>query len=276
MTSLDDLRVLPVSQSDSVHPLLADVARVENGTIVGEYDRINGQRMVTLSANVSGNDLGRTAGRIDQAIAAAGTPPRGATVTVRGQIASMRDTLANVTVGLVVAVLVIFLLLAANFQSMRLALVVMATVPAVLMGVVVMLAITGTTLNVQSFMGAIMAIGVAVANAILLVTFAEQVRPSAASALAAGIEAARARMRPVLMTSAAMIAGMIPMAMAIGEGADATAPLGRAVIGGLAAATIATLVVVPSLYSLVQPAAVRSPSLDPGDPQSRYARKGTV
>ncbi|HTM02078.1 MAG TPA: efflux RND transporter permease subunit [Vicinamibacterales bacterium] len=277
MTSLDDLRVMPVSQSDSLHPLLADVARVENGTIVGEYDRINGQRMVTLSANVSGDDLGRAAGRIDQAIAAAGTPPRGASVTVRGQIASMRDTLTNISVGLLVAVLVIFLLLAANFQSLRLAFVIIATVPAVLMGVVLMLAVTGTTLNVQSFMGAIMAIGVAVANAILLVTFAEQMRPSAASALEAAIEAARARMRPVLMTSAAMIAGMMPMAFALGEGAEATAPLGRAVIGGLAAATFTTLLVLPSLYSLVQQsAASRSPSLDPDDAQSRYARRGTV
>src|SRR5690606_27475685 len=151
-----------------------------------------------------------------------------------------------------------------------------STVPAVLTGVVLMLAVTRTTLNVQSFMGAIMAIGVAVANAILLVTFAEQTRPTTATALHAGIEAARARMRPVLMTSAAMIAGMIPMALAIGEGAEATAPLGRAVIGGLAAATVTTLLVLPSMYSLVRRGAVpASPSLDPNDPHSRYARKGT-
>jgi len=129
---------------------------------------------------------------------------------------------------------------------------------------------------VQSFMGAIMAIGVAVANAILLVTFAEQTRPHAGSALQAAIDGARARMRPVLMTSAAMIAGMIPMALAIGEGAEATAPLGRAAIGGLAAATVATLVVLPSIYSLVQQSAsVASPSLDPDDPASVYrASKG--
>jgi multidrug efflux pump subunit AcrB len=277
MTTLDQLRVVPVSQNQSLHPLLADVARVENGTIVGEYDRINGQRMVTMSANLSGGDLGGAAARIDDAIAKAGAPPRGATVSVRGQISSMRETLTNIGVGLAVAVLVIFLLLAANFQSMRLAFVIISTVPAVLTGVVLMLALTRTTLNVQSFMGAIMAIGVAVANAILLVTFAEQIRPTAANALQAGIEAARARMRPVLMTSAAMIAGMVPMALALGEGAGATAPLGRAVIGGLAAATFTTLLVLPSMYSLVQQsAAVTSPSLDPDDPESRYARKGTV
>jgi multidrug efflux pump subunit AcrB len=281
MTGLDDLRVVPVAANRAMHPLLGDVARIENGTIVGEYDRINGQRMVTLSANLAGEDLGRVADRVDQAIARAGAPPRGATVSVRGQIAAMRETFTNISAGLVVAVAVIFLLLAANFQSLRLALVVVSTVPAVLTGVVLMLMATRTTLNVQSFMGAIMAIGVAVANAILLVTFAEQTRRRGGSALGtaldAAIDAARTRMRPVLMTSAAMIAGMVPMALAIGEGAEATAPLGRAVIGGLAAATFATLLVLPSVYSLVQQSAgVVSVSLDPDDPESAHKTQGTV
>jgi multidrug efflux pump subunit AcrB len=271
MTSLDDLRAIPVSADRGSHPLLGDVARIENSTIVGEYDRVNGQRMVTLTANVFGDNLGRMAGRVDQAIARAGAPPRGAAVTVRGQLAAMRETFTNITAGLVVAVVVIFLLLAANFQSLRLAFVVVSTVPAVLTGVVLMLAATRTTLNVQSFMGAIMAIGVAVANAILLVTFAEQARRHGGSPLDTAIHAAQARMRPVLMTSAAMIAGMIPMALAFGEGSEATAPLGRAVIGGLAAATFATLIVLPSVYSLVQQsAAAASPSLDPDDPESAY------
>jgi len=277
MTSLDDLRVVPVSAEHRSHPLLGDVARIENSTIVGEYDRVNGQRMVTLTANVFGEDLGRVASRVNQAIAQAGTPPRGAAVTVRGQLAAMRETFTNITAGLVVAVVVIFLLLAANFQSLRLAFVVVSTVPAVLMGVVLMLAATRTTLNVQSFMGAIMAIGVAVANAILLVTFAEHARQHGGSPLHTAIHAARARMRPVLMTSAAMIAGMIPMALALGEGAEATAPLGLAVIGGLAAATVATLIVLPSVYSLVMQSAVAaSPSLDPDDPESAYRAQGTV
>ena len=271
MTSLDDLRVLPVSATGSAHPLLGDVAHIENSTVVGEYDRVNGERMITLTANVFGTDLGRVASQVDEAIARAGTPPRGATVTVRGQIAAMRDTFRNTTAGLIVAVVVIFLLLMANFQSWRLAFVVVSTVPAVLAGVVLMLAATRTTINVQSFMGAIMAIGVAVANAILLVTFAEQARRSGGSPLHTAIDAARARMRPVLMTSGAMIAGMIPMALALGEGANATAPLGRAVIGGLAAATFATLIVLPSVYSLVQErATLTSPSLDPDDPESAF------
>ena len=271
MTSLEDLRVVPVAGGNGATPLLGDVARIDNATIVGEYDRVNGQRMVTLTANVAGEDLGRVRDRVQQAIARAGEPPRGASVTLRGQVAAMSETFANITAGLVVAVAVIFLLLAANFQSLRLAFVVVSTVPAVLAGVVVMLLATGTTLNVQSFMGAIMAIGVAVANAILLVTFAEQARRQGGSPLVTAIDAAQSRMRPVLMTSAAMIAGMVPMALAFGDGAEATAPLGRAVIGGLAAATLATLVVLPSVYSLVQQSArATSPSLDPDDPESSY------
>jgi multidrug efflux pump subunit AcrB len=263
MSSLDDLRVVPVGPNGALHPLLGEVARIENSTIVGEYDRFNGQRMVTLSANVAGDDLGRVANDVDDAIARAGTLPRGATVSVRGQIAPMRDTFRNISAGLAVAVVVVFLLLAANFQSLRLALVVVSTVPAVLAGVVLMLAATGTTVNVQSFMGAIMAIGVAVANAILLVTFAEDTRRRGSASLPPAIQAARARVRPVLMTSAAMIAGMIPMA------------LGRAVIGGLAAATVATLFVLPAVYSLVQQSAgVGSASLDPDDPQSAHRAQG--
>ena len=272
MTSLEDLRVVPVTAGGGGKALLGDLARIDNATIVGEYDRINGQRMVTLTANVAGEDLGRAVAHVHEAIRRAGDPPRGTTVAVRGQVAAMEDTFRNITAGLVVAVVMIFLVLAANFQSLRLALVVVSTVPAVLAGVVVMLRLTGTTINVQSFMGAIMAIGVAVANAILLVTFAEQSRRQGGSAMDAAVEAAGARMRPVLMTSAAMIAGMVPMALALGGGgAEATAPLGRAVIGGLAAATLATLIVLPSVYALLQQSArSTSPSLDPDDLDSTF------
>jgi multidrug efflux pump subunit AcrB len=169
------------------------------------------------------------------------------------------------------AVVVIFLLLAANFQSLRLSFVAVSTVPAVLAGVVLSLWLTHTTLNVQSFMGAIMAIGVAVANAILLVTFAERARVEGLPARDAAVEGARSRLRPILMTSAAMIAGMVPMALALGEGGDQSAPLGRAVIGGLIAATLATLVVLPSIFAIVQGSATaRSASLDPDDPESAH------
>src|SRR5262249_9286693 len=247
--------------------LMGDVAQVGYGTAVGEYHRLNGQRMVTLTANVSGEDLGRVSNGLDQAIKRAGPPPRGVKVTVRGQIAPMKQTLTNLGIGLLLAVLVIYLVLAANFQSLRLAFVVLSTVPAVICGVLFVLLVTRTSLNIQSFMGAIMAIGVAVANAILLVTFAEEYRRSGNAAIVAGIQGPKTRMRPILMTSMAMIAGMVPMALGIGEGSQQTAPLGRAVIGGLLFATAATLLILPLVFSVVQGrAGVRSPSLDPDDP----------
>jgi len=273
LASIQDVESIPVTRSDSLHPLLGDVAQVSNSTMVGEYDRFNGSRMITISANVANEDLGRVAKNVDKALHDAGAPPRGVSVRVRGQIAPMRDTLGNLAVGLAVAILVIFLLLSANFQSMRLALIVLATVPAVIAGVILMLLITGTTLNIQSFMGAIMAIGVAVANAILLVTFAEQTRRAGKPSIEAAIHGAQTRVRPILMTSTAMIVGMIPMAIAFGSGAEQSAPLGRAVIGGLIAATVTSLLIVPSVFSLVQKnAGTDSPSLDPEDPGSRFAR----
>jgi multidrug efflux pump subunit AcrB len=172
--------------------------------------------------------------------------------------------------GLAIAIVVIFLMLIANFQSVRLALAVVSTVPAVLVGVVLALKFTGTTLNIQSAMGAIMAVGVAVANAILLVTFAEKSRAAKADPVAGAIEGGSSRLRPILMTSCAMIAGMMPLALGSGEGGDQTAPLGRAVVGGLAVATIATLLVLPSFFAILTTKKVRSPSLDPHDPASEH------
>jgi multidrug efflux pump subunit AcrB len=272
MTSVEDMQNIPITRGEALHPLLGDVAHVRYGNSVGEYDRYNGLRMVTLSANVFGEDLGRAAAQIETAIRQAGSPPRGVTVSVRGQIAPMNQTLANLGVGLLLAILVIFLLLSANFQSLRLGIVVLSTVPAVLSGVAIVLWVTGTTLNIQSFMGAIMAIGVAVANAILLVTFAEEFRRAGATSVEAAVHGAVTRMRPILMTVMAMTAGMTPMALALGAGAEETAPLGRAVIGGLLAATVATLTILPFVFSIVQSReGTRSPSLDPEDPQSAYA-----
>jgi multidrug efflux pump subunit AcrB len=168
--------------------------------------------------------------------------------------------------GLLVAVAVVFLLLAANFQSFRLSLAVVLTIPAVVAGVVAALAVTRTTLNVQSFMGAIMAVGVAVANAILLVTFADRRRVDGAQVADAASEGAAGRVRPILMTSLAMIAGMIPMAIGLGEGGSQTAPLGRAVIGGLIGATLATLVVLPPVFALLlRETTRRNASLHPND-----------
>jgi multidrug efflux pump subunit AcrB len=169
------------------------------------------------------------------------------------------------------AVVAIFLLLTAYFQSLRLALVCVSAVPAVVAGVALALRFTGTTLNLQSFMGSIMAIGVAVANAILLVTFAERSRRTGVASADAAVEGAQGRLRAILMTACAMIFGMLPMALGLGEGGEQTAPLGRAVIGGLAAATLATLVIVPSVFAVVQGrTSTASVSLDPDDADSRY------
>jgi multidrug efflux pump subunit AcrB len=201
----------------------------------------------------------------------------------------MQEMLRGLGVGLALAVVVIFLLLSANFQSWKMAFVTVSTVPAVITGVVLMLWLTRTTLNIQSFMGTIMAIGVAMANGILLVTFAENLRRTAEigsdkaatagrapnRAAVAAVEGASRRLRPILMTSSAMIAGMLPLALAFGEGGQQTAPLGRAVIGGLTMATLATLVVLPCVFALVQSRAkVSSASLDPDDPQSEFFDRG--
>ena len=268
ITSLEDVQNIPVMLGQFQHPLIGDLAKVDDGTVMGEYDRRNGFRMLTLSANIAGQDLGRVSKSIDAAIRRVGIPPRGTTVQVRGQISPMHDTITNLSIGLGLAVLVIFLLLAANYESLRLAFVVLTTAPATICGVILVLLITRTTLNIESYMGAIMAVGVGTANAILLVTFAEQHRRSGGSSIESGIQGVKERMRPILMTSTAMIAGMILMALA----AEVTAPLGRAVIGGLLAATCANLTALPFVFSMVQQRAeTASSSLDPDDPESRYA-----
>jgi multidrug efflux pump subunit AcrB len=269
MDSLEQARNVPVINRNGHGLLLRDVARVNEGTATGQYARYNMQRLVTVTANIAGADLGSVATQVTDALKEVGQPPPGVSVAVRGQVVPLQEMMDGLRTGLLLAVVVIFLLLAANFQSLKLSFVVVSTAPAVIAGVILMLWVTGTTLNIQSFMGAIMAIGVAVSNAILLVTFAERSRLAGASAHDAAVEGARSRLRPILMTSLAMIAGMVPMALGLGEGGQQTAPLGRAVVGGLAVATLATLLVLPAMFVLVQARAHRrSTSLDPDDPQS--------
>jgi multidrug efflux pump subunit AcrB len=273
MNSVSEVETVPIQRPGlDRQVLLRDVATVSRGTMPGQFNRYNMKRSVNLTANIGGEDLGRVAGHIERALKRVGTPPKGATVDVRGQIAPLNEILQGLSIGLGMSIVVILLLLTANFQSVKLALVVISTTPAVVAGVVLMLLVTGTTINLQSFMGAIMAIGVAVANAILLVTFAEQHRrEEGAGSDRAAVEGARGRLRPILMTSCAMIAGMVPMALAWSEGGEQTAPLARAVIGGLSAATLATLVVLPTVFALVQgKASLESASLDPDDPSSPH------
>jgi multidrug efflux pump subunit AcrB len=281
-SSVEMVRKIPVGRAaDGRQILIQDVAAVRESTAPAEYDRLNLRRVISLTANIEGNDLGRVGREIRAAVARAGEAPRGVRVEVRGQVEPMRQMFNGLAVGLGLAVVAIALLLTAYFQSPRLALVAVAAVPAVLAGVAAALWLTGTTLNLQSFMGAIMAIGVAIANAILLLTFAEKHRRErGAGREAAGggaVEGAKHRLRPILMTSCAMLAGMVPMALALGEGGEQTAPLGRAVIGGIVAATFATLLVLPSVFAAVQGrAGVASASLDPADPQSGHFNRAAL
>src|SRR5499427_9289578 len=269
--SIEDLSALPVMKNGLSEPYLSTVAAVKPGTMPGLIDRNNGQRVVSLTANIHGITLGEAAKKLNDALASVGAPPRGVSVKLRGEIPPLEGTISGLQTGLLLAVVAIFLLLAANFQSVRLALAIILTIPAVLCGVILMLRLTGTTLNIESFMGAIMAIGIAVANSILLVSFAERFRRDGRPIFEATQEGAASRLRAVLMTAMAMIFGMIPMAIGFAEGGSQTAPLGRAVIGGLIVSTFATLTVLPSIYAILQSkASVRSLSLDPMDPRSRY------
>jgi multidrug efflux pump subunit AcrB len=277
MTSIEDVRGIPITGDKGKSTLLRNVATVQPGTMVGEYDRYNMDRMVTVTANIESTDLGRAAQEVENALAQLGAPPAKVNAAIRGQVQPLTDLLTALRTGLLFAVLVIFLLLVANFQSIELALITISTAPAAVAGATLALWLWGSTLNLQSFMGTIMAVGVAVANAILLVTFAERSRLSGKSARDAALDGAVSRLRPILMTSLAMIAGMLPMAIGVGESGGQTAPLGRAVVGGLAAATLATLLVLPGVFALVRArAGRRSPSLDPDDPASVLSEAGHV
>ncbi|MEX2175525.1 MAG: efflux RND transporter permease subunit, partial [Pirellulaceae bacterium] len=269
--SAEDLGQIPLKQGRGGEVLIRDIAEIRRGTMPGQYDRYNMKRQVTLTANRAGIDLGSLTREVAAAVDRAGEPPKGTKVEVRGQIPPMNEMSSGLSVGLIVSMVAVFLLLTANFQSIRLALVCVASLPAALAGVLLMLWLTGTTLNIQSFIGAIMAMGVAMANAILLVTFAEARRRNGEPAAIAAIGGAGGRLRAILMTTAAMIAGMLPMALAFGEAGEQNAPLGRAVIGGLAAATAATLLVLPALFAQAQNrATIKSASLDPDDPESSH------
>ncbi len=269
--SEEDLAGLPLKQGISGQVLLRDVASIKPGTMPGQFDRYNMRRQITLTANIAGADLGAVAQQVTAALQNVGDPPSGVQVELRGQIPPMQEMQAGLGIGLALAVVAVFLLLTANFQSVRLALVTVSTAPAVVAGVVLMLWLTNTTANIQSFIGAIMAIGVAMANAILLITFAETRRREGLAAAEAAVEGAASRLRAILMTSCAMIAGMLPMALGVGEAGQQNAPLGRAVIGGLVFATFATLFILPSVFATAQRrASTRSASLDPDDQASAH------
>ncbi|GGA94332.1 efflux RND transporter permease subunit [Mucilaginibacter rubeus] len=248
---------------------MRDVASWKMGRIEGEYDRLNQKRFITLTANLHGKSLGAAIDDIDKIIAGLGKLPAGMKIQQQGQAEVFQQTFDELQIGVLLAIVVIFLLLVVNFQSFRVSLIVIGIIPGVLTGCFLLLWLTGKTLNIQSYMGCIMAIGVAVANAILFIIQAENYRKlRAENSFLIGI---RDRTRPILMTGLAMIAGMVPVASGIGEGGDQTAPLGIAVIGGLLFGLLLSLLILPLIYQvLTGDRPVKLISLDPDDKESKY------
>ncbi len=278
MDSEAQVETIPLEQAGpELNLMLRDVAVVGRDVMPGEYDRTSMQRYLSVTANVEGEDLGRAAGQIEKALEAAGKPPRGVRVMTRGQVAPMQEMFKSLATGLALAVVVILVLLTAYFEAWRSAVISLGAVPGVLSGVVIILLVTGTTLNIESFMGTIMSIGVSVSNSVMLVTFTARDWEQGRSALEAAKQGAIERLRPILMTACAMIVGMIPMAVALEAGSEMQAPLGRAVIGGLLVSTFSTLLIVPAIFALVMGnRKYVSPSMHPDDPHSPHAHLGSA
>jgi multidrug efflux pump subunit AcrB len=230
--------------------LLADVATVRQDVQPAVINHYTVQRVIDVNCGVRGRDLGSVTADVRALVDGLGELPPGTRIAIRGQSQAMAESFASLGGGIALAIVLVYLLMVANFQSWLEPFVIMLAVPGALAGVLWMLWATGTTLNVESLMGTVMAVGVAVANGNLLITFANELREEGYEPMQAALEAARIRLRPVIMTALAMVLGMLPMALALGEGGEQNAPLGRAVIGGLLAATATTLFVVPTVYAM--------------------------
>jgi multidrug efflux pump subunit AcrB len=230
--------------------LLGNLAAVSHNWDPAVIAHYTVQRVVDVDCGVSGRDLGAVTSAVQREIGHLGKLPPGTQVVIRGQSQAMRTSFVTLGEGLVLAIILVYLLMVANFQSWLEPFIIMMAIPGALAGVLWMLVLTGTTINVESMMGAIMAVGVGVANGNLLITFANELREEGYGPIAAAIEAGRIRFRPIIMTALAMILGMLPMALSLGSGSEQNAPLGRAVIGGLFVATVSTLFVVPAVYSI--------------------------
>jgi multidrug efflux pump subunit AcrB len=271
MQAMDDLKMLPL-KAGQARPILDDVAKLSMGEEPGQVNRQGANRYVTIAANLHNKDLGAASKAVSKAISEAGEKPKGIIVSIQGQLQLLADTLNGLQTGLVIAIVVIFLMLAAYYQSFALSAMILAVVPAVIAGSLMMLLAFGSTLNLQSYMGMIMSVGVSVSNAFLMVDYAEKSRFSnRIDVKVSAILSASSRLRPIIMTTLAMIAGMIPMASGMGEGGEQVAPLGQAVIGGLIMSTLTSLLVLPHLFTVVRKkATLQGVSLDPDDPSSRY------
>jgi len=251
--SLHDIQNIPISAPTTTRPgILADVASITRGSEMAVLSHYNIRRVVDIHGAVQDRDLGAV-GRDVARIVDANRPHlhRGSFLTVRGQLATMRTAYVGLLAGLGFSIVLVYLLIVVNFQSWLDPFIIVTALPAALAGIVVFLFLTGTTLSVPALMGAIMSIGVATANSILVVSFAKERLGEHGDVARAAVEAGFTRFRPVLMTALAMMIGMVPMALGLGEGGEQNAPLGRAVIGGLLCATVATLIFVPSVFALL-------------------------
>lgn len=251
--SLSDLENIPLSAVTARQPeILADVANITRSTEMPVITHYNLRRTLDIYGNIQGRDLGAVGRDIARIVAANKRDlPRGSFLRVRGQIETMNSSYLGLIAGLGFAIVLVYLLIVVNFQSWLDPFIIITALPAALAGIVLILFVTRTTLSVPALMGAIMCMGVATANSILVVSFAKDRLEQHGSAVMAAIEAGATRFRPVMMTALAMIIGMIPMALGAGEGGEQNAPLGRAVIGGLFCATIATLIFVPAVFALL-------------------------
>ncbi|MGB6868888.1 MAG: efflux RND transporter permease subunit [Acidobacteriaceae bacterium] len=253
MQSIQDLENIPLTASGNRTPeILGDVTSLHRGTEMAVVDEYNLRRVVDVYGAVQDRDLGSVARAVDAIVAHNRTGlPRGTFITVRGQVQTMRKSYLGLLTGLGFAIVLVYLLIVVNFQSWLDPFIIITALPAALAGIVLFLFFTHTTLSVPALMGAIMCMGVATANSILVVSFARDRLAVNGSAVRAAIEAGATRFRPVVMTALAMIIGMIPMALGLGDGGEQNAPLGRAVIGGLLCATVATLAFVPAVFALL-------------------------
>lgn len=268
LNSKEELENLPLTKNQD-RPVLSDVATVMPTKEMGESYNLGTMGYTTVTANLHKKDLEQASKDVKAAIASLGELPKGINIEVAGLAPVLDETLDSLASGLLIAVVVIYLMLSATFQSFRVSWVILSTVPFVIVGALVALNLTGSTLNLQSYMGMIMSVGVSIANAVLLISNAETIRKSSNDALGAAIEAAKLRIRPIVMTTLAMVAGMLPMAIGFGEGGDQVSPLGRAVIGGLIFSTFSVLIVLPLVFGWVQKkASIVSNSLHPEDEES--------
>jgi multidrug efflux pump subunit AcrB len=251
--SLQDLANTPITTPGASRSgILADVASVKRTTEMEAINHYNIRRLVEIYGNVQDRDLGSAARDINRIVNEdRKSLPRGSFVTVRGQIQTMRSSYIGLLAGLAFSIVLVYMLIVVNFQSWLDPFIIITALPAALAGIVMFLFITHTTLSVPALMGAIMCMGVATANSILVISFAKEQLLHHGDPMEAAIEAGFTRFRPVIMTALAMIIGMIPMALGLGDGGEQNAPLGRAVIGGLLCATVATLIFVPSVFSLL-------------------------